>query len=102
MDDLEKYEKLKAYIKSLGSDADINMLRIIGPDPVDALQCELTEQIIDRVNAQCVELYGSDPAWWPTNKKMELRIFRQDVAAFKATYEPEPAPQLKSKGDLLL
>lgn len=81
-----KYDELVKYIKSLGCQADIDMLRIIGPDVADIMQYEETKRLRDRTWEKNVSAFGADVNNWPDMERRFWEIMRRDADNYESIY----------------
>jgi hypothetical protein len=81
-----KYDKLAEYIKSLGCQADIDMLRIIGPDAGDTAHYEKAKKAVNDLWGKNMPVYGADLSVWPDLDKRFLMIMQSDVNRYQSIY----------------
>lgn len=84
--DSGKYAELVKYIKSLGCQADIDMLRIIGPDVADTLAYEETKRLRDRTWEKNVSEFGTDVNNWPDMERRFWEIMSRDADNYENIY----------------
>jgi hypothetical protein len=81
-----KYDKLVEYIKSLGCQADIYMLRIIGPDAGDTLAYEEAKWLRDKTWERNVPEFGTDMILWPDMERRFYEIMSRDIDNYENIY----------------
>lgn len=81
-----KYDKLVEYIKAEGCQADINMLRIIGPDAGDTLAYEEAKRLRDKTWERNVPEFGVDMTLWPDMERRFYEIMSRDIDNYENIY----------------
>jgi len=81
-----KYNKLVEYIKSLGCQADIDMLRIIGPHHSDTMAYKEAKRLRDSTWERNVPEFGVDLTNWPDTERRFYEITCRDVDNYENIY----------------
>jgi len=82
----EKYDKLVEYITSLGCQADIDMLKIIGASDEAKYNYEKAKKAVDDTWNKNTPLYGHDLQLWPVIEKDFVTIIQRDINNFEMIY----------------
>lgn len=85
-DKAAKYDKIVEYIKSLGCQADTDLLRIVGPDAGDTMAYEEAKRLRDRTWERNVPEFGTDMVLWPDMERRFYEIMSRSIDSYENIY----------------